>query len=84
MSDEPKLTTDASIAVINANIAYIQRDISEIKTTAKNIEDNNLSRQEFIEFKSGDYATTKKLVYGAISIIITAAISIVIYFVTHK
>lgn len=63
---------NTKIALINNNIGYIQRDITEIKTDIKGLAGNYLTKKEFEDFLSQDYANIKRLVYGAAGVILLA------------
>jgi len=73
-----------AVGLIGKDISYIQKDISEMKVDIKAMTGNFVSRTEWEDFKRGDYATTKRLVYGSITSIITAFVGAAFFFLTQR
>lgn len=67
-----KESDDTKIAIINTTLQYIQRDITEIKDDIKGISNQFVARTEFEDFKRGEFANIKKIVYGAVGAILVA------------
>ena len=65
-------TDDTKIAVISKDIEYIKSDVKEIKEGIKNLSGVFVSQQEFKDFKNGDFANIKRIVYGGGGLILTA------------
>lgn len=73
---------DTRIALMAKDISYIQRDMSEIKITLKEITGVYITRAEFEEFKRTDFGNVKKIAFGTISLILTAfALGVVNFFI---
>lgn len=79
-----KDSSDTKIALIGNNIEYIQRDIQEIKTSIKEISGVYVTKQEFLDFKNSDFATVRKLVYGAVALILSAVVGGIMVLVIQK
>lgn len=73
-------TEETKIALINNNISYIQKDIAMINSTLKELTGVYLGRQEFMDFKNSDFATIKRLVYGAVGVILLGFIGALVSF----
>ena len=91
---------EQSFALMGNDLGYIKRDISEIKTTLKelgttfvtrpehvdvlNVQKDHEARVRGIEDILQDYALVKKIVFGAVTLILLAVLSSVIYIVIPK
>lgn len=76
-----KVSDDTKIALIGRDITYIVKDIAEIKAEIKAGNANALPRMEFETFKSTDFANIKRLVYGAVGLLLTVfGVAIVNFF----
>lgn len=74
-------TDETKIALINNNIQYIQRDIATINLNLKELAGQYVTKQEFNDFVKGDFATMKRILYGAVGVLLTAfALAVVNYF----
>lgn len=73
-------TDETKIALINNNIQYIQRDISTINTSIKELTGVYVTRQEFSDFTKGDFATIKRVVYGAVGVILLGFVGALVTF----
>lgn len=65
---------DTKIALIGKDIAYIQKDILEIKTDIRTMGGQFVPRSEFEEFKKTDFGNVKKLIYGLVGLTLTAVV----------
>lgn len=85
MTTELNKQSDAtSIALINNNIQYIQRDVADIKTTMKELSGTYVTTKTFNDFLLGDYANMKRIVYGAVGLILVGFFGAVINFFIAK
>ncbi len=96
MEDKSQQMGD-TIAVMRTNIDYIKRDIGEIKDSIKNMGNVFVSRAEFLEVTTiqkdhetrtrdledtiQDYPLVKKIVFGAVTVILLAVLSAMVYLV---
>lgn len=63
---------EKNIALIGKDIQYIQRDISEIKVSMKELAGTYVTNKAFLDFVNNDFANVKKLVYGAVGLLLMA------------
>lgn len=77
-------TVEVKIELIAKDISYIRDEVKEIKADVKSLTGIYITKDEFKSFIDGEFATVKRVVYGAIGIIITAFILAVANFFINK
>lgn len=83
MNIDPK-EDSMQIALISKDISYIQKDISTINTTLRELAGVYVTQREFMDFKSSDFANIKRVVYGAVGFILLAFLgTVVTFFITN-
>ena len=72
---------DTRIALISKDISYIQKDVAEIKISMKELVGTYVTSAQFDEFKKTEFGNMKKIVFGAVGLILTAfALAVINFF----
>jgi hypothetical protein len=93
----PPVPTPGNIGELSTHFSYLRRDVDELKTLIKDQKNGYVNRTDFedhlkidedhekrirlLEQIASDIPTLKKVVYGAVGLILTLVLAAVIYLV---
>lgn len=96
MNQEHESEMRVKVAVIEANTEHIRRDIADINTKIDKMSTNFVTRAEHTDLaetikvhsktleEMSDFPIIKKLVFGAVSLILLSVVTSIIYLVVEK